>query len=565
MFTKPIIFVSFITIPIVSLFSAPKYILFGWEFGQTKLHELIEKAPYFDTLPIDGIGITPLTGQKDAIGRPMWSRYLMHTGPWQHEDVKPLVEDFRRLTSHKSMKECFFGKFFSSPTNRIAWTDDAVWARIGQNMRVLARLAKEGGVRGFGIDHEDYFRQEQFRHRRSDGDYAKTASLVRKRARQLFSGVFAEHPTAVIITFWLLSQEEIYFGEVDPVVTMRDRGDLWPAFINGIFDVMPPTAKFVDGDEKSYRYRADRGDFERAYVQQRTKAIRLVAPENRQKYMTLASMAFSVYLDMYLANEGDEWYQPPLNGSQLERLRDNLRGASFASDEYVWFWGQAHCWAKWPEKRRFNGHFKQEDFKRTWEECMNGLIDTIAQVKDPQAYGFKLWEESKKRGALKVMNRNSACLDDARKKKALPSPYAYWQDTYRRDTNGVFRIDSTFGEGDTSSICVEGVSHGSVILPIKGVQSGDWYAVEFSAFGEGVSGDVGWYKNSKWYKASGKVAVVFEDGVAKDSWRKARGVFRVPTGADGFGLIMGVHLMPGEKCHLDNVFVYKLEKEGVEK
>jgi hypothetical protein len=104
-----------------------------------------------------------------------------------------------------------------------------------------------------------------------------------------------------------------------------------------------------------------------------------------------------------------------------------------------------------------------------------------------------------------------------------------------------------------------------VILPVKGVRGGEWYAVEFSAFGDGVCGDVGWYKNNKWFKAAGSVAIVFEDGAAKNSWRKARGVFRVPPGADGFGLIMGVHLMPGEKCHLDNVFVYKLEKEGVEK
>ena len=101
---KPAILSILLFLPIAAVFSAPKYVLFGWEFGQTKLHELVEKAPYFDTLPIDGIGITPLTGQKDAKGQAMWSRYLMHTGPWQYEDVAPLAKDFRRLTAHKSMK-----------------------------------------------------------------------------------------------------------------------------------------------------------------------------------------------------------------------------------------------------------------------------------------------------------------------------------------------------------------------------------------------------------------------------------------------------------------------------
>lgn len=534
-----------------------KYVLFGWEFSQLKLPELIEKAPYFDTLPVDGLGFAPLSGEKDRNGRPMWSRYLMHTGPWRHEDVKHLAAGYRRLTAHRSMKECFF-KSFCAPTNRIAWTDDAEWSRISQNMAVLARLAKEGGIRGLGIDHEDYFRQEQFRRRSSDPAYGELEILVRRRAREVFGAVFREYPSAVLITFWLLSQERMYFGEGDVVALKRDRGDLWPAFVNGIFDVMPPTAKFIDGDEKSYRYRAENGDFTRAYTQQRTRAIGLVAPENRAKYRSQASMAFSVYLDMYIAKEGELWYMPPIDGSRLKRFGANLAAATYASDEYVWFWCQAHCWAKWPAKRRFNGHFRQEDFKRTWEECLPGLHETVAAVKDPVAYGMRIWNEAEKRGGLKPVNANPECRADGR--PGLPRPYAKWQDTYRRDTNGVFRLDTEFGEGDSSSICVTGVSSGTVILPVKGVKPGEWYGVEFSAYGEGVCGDVGWYANNKWYRAPDSVPVVFGSPEVKGKWRRARGVFRVPDGADGFGLVMGVHLMPGESCWIDNVRAYRIKE-----
>ena len=54
---------------------AKKYVLFGWEFSQLKIRELQEKAPWFDTLAVDGVGFAPLSGDKDLEGRPMWSRY----------------------------------------------------------------------------------------------------------------------------------------------------------------------------------------------------------------------------------------------------------------------------------------------------------------------------------------------------------------------------------------------------------------------------------------------------------------------------------------------------------
>ena len=58
---------------------AKKYVLFGWEFSQLKIRELQEKAPWFDTLAVDGVGFAPLSGDKDLEGRPMWSRYLIQS------------------------------------------------------------------------------------------------------------------------------------------------------------------------------------------------------------------------------------------------------------------------------------------------------------------------------------------------------------------------------------------------------------------------------------------------------------------------------------------------------
>ena len=80
---------------------------------------------------------------------------------------------------------------------------------------------------------------------------------------------------------------------------MKAKGDLWPAFANGILDVMPWTAKIVEGDETGYRYESKFNWFYFARNLQRNCALRLVAPEHRDKYRARTSTSFPVYLDAY--------------------------------------------------------------------------------------------------------------------------------------------------------------------------------------------------------------------------------------------------------------------------
>ena len=76
-----------------------------------------------------------------------------------------------------------------------------------------------------------------------------------------------------------------YFTSDTPCADVRAQGDLWPAFINGLMDALPPGARLVDGNEHAYRYEAERGDFFKSATVQRARALSLIAPENRAKYL----------------------------------------------------------------------------------------------------------------------------------------------------------------------------------------------------------------------------------------------------------------------------------------
>ena len=72
----------------------------------------------------------------------------------------------------------------------------------------------------------------------------------------------------------------------------RDDGLLWPAFLNGILDVLPPTAMLVDGEEDAYKFEASRHDFLGSYTRIMNWDLPLVEKENRTKYLSQVSPSF---------------------------------------------------------------------------------------------------------------------------------------------------------------------------------------------------------------------------------------------------------------------------------
>lgn len=519
--------------------AATKVIAFGWEFSGKSVRDLPAVADSLDRAPIDGIGV--YLNEPQADGTKLSTHNIMYA-EWRRETLVPLVSVARSLTAHRSMRECFIGTL-RAPHRRIDWRDDDAWARIASNMAIAAWFAREGGFRGISMDPEDYHRAAQFRSRPGDPPYDELVEMARSRGREVFSGVFREFPNVTILSFWLLSLDQRSFGEGDLAADVRERGDLWPAFVDGIFDVLPPTARLIDGDEFSYWFDSDRGDYYRAANAIHRRLPALLSPGNRAKYAAQLGVAFGTYLDMYTDPEGRHWWDDRRPGCRDSlHIERKLAQAAGAGDGYVWFWGEKNCWGDWGEQ---GPNPARGISPERWSEALPGLEGAILAVKDPEAYAAH---------RLSSALPGTAAMD--------LSSFTPWQHDKAR--KGRLWLDDTFGDGDDVSLAAEGCEDGAYSYIVgTPLQAGDRLLVRASMHGEGGYALFCWRRTPEKWDWTRLAPVVLRFGEPDASgWRRAEAVVRVPESAVGAGLILGVRQLPGQVCHFDNVKIVPLALGG---
>ena len=528
-----------------------KILAFAWEFSGKSVRDLPVVVDSLDATPIDGIGV--YLNEPQADGTKLSTHNVMHEA-WWRETLEPLVPLARELTAHRSMRESFIGTF-RAPHKRIDWRDDDAWARIASNMEIAAWFAREGGFRGLSMDPEDYHRAAQFRRLPDDPPYDTLVEKARERGREVFSGVFREFPDVTILSFWLLSLDQRSFGVGDLAADTRARGDLWPAFVDGIFDVLPPSARIFDGDEFSYWFDSDRGDYYRAANAIHLRLPALLSPGNRAKYAAQVGVAFGTYLDMYTDPEGRHWWdgkKPACRDSlHIER---KLAQAAEAGDGYVWFWGEKNCWGDWGEE---GPNPARGISPKRWREVLPGLEDAVLAVKDSAAYAAKREAELRAEGRWIPLYPNPECSPSA--EGGIPKPYTPWQ--HDKGRKGRLWLDTAFGEGDDFSLAAEGCEDGAYSCIIdKPLQAGDRLLVRASMHGEDGYALFCWRRTTdKWdWTRLAPVVLHFAEPDAA-GWCRAEAVVRVPETAAGCGLILGVHQLPGQTCHFDNVAVFALD------
>ena len=469
---------------------------FGWEFRQLTVRQLIGAADEFAKLPIDGVELH--LKAKNAAGEPMGSKTIMEGSVWTKSDWAPTLAELKELAAKRPFRSSFIDSL-RAPLKRLDWRDDAAWTKVADNMRVAAWLAHEAGLPGLAVDPEDYSKCRQYFRLSSDAPYAELVGQVRRRGAEVFRGVFEEYPDITLLSYWLLSFQSNYSGNVDPLAAARDRGDLWPAFVNGILDVLPPTARIVDGDENAYGYEGD--DFVRASVFRQERAIAFVAPENRDKYRTQVETAFGQYLDNYTNDETNRYYKGPTDGSRLRHLIDNYVLARSAARTYVWFWGEKFTWLKWANGIRFGRNMLVD----TWESRLPGLAAALAAAADPCAF------------YRRQMDATPSFLP---LKDGLPESRSTWQ--LEKGPQGVFSQES--GE-----LRLKGMARGCYSLTVGAISAGKTYGVSCEAKGPGVSLVL------RWKKADGKWVPVSEygafDGDDPTVWRCGFAFARAPADA----------------------------------
>lgn len=544
-----------------------KFIGHGWDLMMVSPEEILDHADAFDATGLDGIAVA-LRGKEP--GEKVWrySHSRIHSDkPWPRELVAQHIAPLKKFKEHRGLKDSML-IFWMSPRKRMDWRDDAAWERFAGNVATLAWVGRESGLHGYILDSEDYGKQKQFylNGDMDNMDYDTACAVARRRGAQVFSALFREHPDATLLSFWFLSEGEAYYVNArHPVREARKRGDLWPSFVNGLLDVLPPKAKFVDGNEHAYGCKADTKGFYVKSYNQSQGLLGLVAPENRMKFQTQLSVGFGQYLDMYVNGPENRWYVGPAeDGSRLTAFERNLEQAAQVSTEYVWIYGEKHCWVDW-KKTRKNEVWRTKCFldafatpTPTWEKCLPGLADALRALRDPDAFREQKLAEMKAAGTLVELCKDSACrggegLKEGFNPRKLPIGFHNYRSP--ESTNLVCGIDTTVGEGDSFSVAIRGGPFGNVSCGTA-VKQDEIYALAVSVKSPKAAAEACWCIEGQWKWVQAPQMDFGEPNA--DGWRRGSLTVRIPKGATRLGLFASAKLKDGEMAWFDNFSIVKL-------
>ena len=530
-------------------YATRKFVAFGWEMqGELTPEKLKANQPELAKTGLSGVGIyLPKIVSASDSSKQLCS-VMGDTFLWRKEDFGDRTARYRDVLKLPGLTDSFVKTFFHHPTNRLDWADDATWRRIAHNMRIAAWFAKESGFVGLCVDHEDYKHARQFTLQPGDGPYAAAAERARRRARELFKGVFEEFPDVTLLFYWFFTADRTYFSTPDALALAEVRGDLWPAFANGILDVAPLTAKIVDGNEQAYEYVSGKGDFARSSVVQRDHVIALAYPENRDKYRALLRVGFGLYMDMYVNPRGSRWYFGPAENTRLCPFDRNATAAAAAASEYVWLWGEKRPWIAW--KPDFPAWLAKDG---TWTEKLPGLPDVLSAITDPEAYVERKCAELEAKKALHNLLWNGDVKPNIKdlppgftgddKGKGMPPPFYFWCNTKLR--HGKAGIDIGGGLAGGNALRLEGVESGCVMyhVPDNVKREGDMLAFEVKVKG----------------RAHIRLAKRFiAVGGDPAQWRRFRGLIRIGEGNPNTVVNLCVNQAEGESTWFADVRMYRV-------
>jgi hypothetical protein len=360
-----------------------------------RLEDYERKAKDIAALGIDGIAFTAWYAWPDD-GRVRKLSDPLHARSGESTPISIRKADFsrsRRVIS-KIMKEGCLPKsklrIGLTSKNRIDWRDDRAWEMAADNLRFLAEFAYETGLAGIIFDEEDYSKGKQFFAVKGDPPPAELADLVRRRGRQVFEAVFRGYPDLRFSCSWLFSTIQKWHAWVTPefgtdqAAATESSGELWGYFMNGAIDAMPPESTIVEGnEERGYHGNANRSEFTTAAWRTSRGSLAQVAPENRKKFLSQLSISFGQYLDSYINPSTSEYYFPPLGGSSLKRLHENLQRVINVADDYVWLYGERGTYVNWERDLSKPPGVDTERcyYRKTWEEQLPGFSRMLKIVK----------------------------------------------------------------------------------------------------------------------------------------------------------------------------------------
>ena len=537
----------------VSNTSPKKLIQIGWDQPTTEyLRDNWQKLD--ESAPFDGLTMEVRFSDK---GQNYNEYSTMTPQKWNREALQAPLKNLQ-ATHFKKLTSNFIR--VNSPLGHLDWYDDAAWDAAISNVADLAWLAKKATnahIKGFSFDTETY-NARQYQWRPDSGhSFAETSAQARKRGAQMMKAVTAEYPDITIWALWLFSKTQMA-GDVNAQLPLEDYG-LWPAFVNGWLDALPPQAKLVDGMEEAY-YFTNLQDFAEIYATLRnvnSPLLRdLLAPENRVKYQTQVSIAFGIYLDSFLSDSSQ--------AAGLERLRQTLTTALNVSDEYVWLYNEQVKW--WPIGADIlpdwgpNGKFtKAADARpgkgRLAEEAFPGINEDVNLARDPRGTAQQMIAST--RDLPNVLLNGSFAQGEAGK---LPPSWAEWQ---KSDSHGTMERDAGVSQDQQDgSVLLSNIGGGALYQFIT-VQPGQLYAISGWAKRQGKGNAtvrIRWSTPQIVYNNIDKDVIIVPSGSPQNGWQRFYDVVQVPLGSQAMAILLGAANQPGaqDKVWYDNITITKL-------
>ncbi|MCL2743174.1 MAG: hypothetical protein FWE67_04915 [Planctomycetaceae bacterium] len=516
-----------------------KLIQLGWDIPDTAYlkehHEEMQQ-----TTPFDGVMVSLETTAPD--GKKYGSRGVMNADPWDPAWFVTAIDDLKacRWTTFTDN----FILFNFSPGN-LDWDNDKGWENFCGKAAICSQIAKKTGLKGLCIDFEPYGKTV-FKYAAESGkSFDEMKQLVRKRGQQWMKAIAAEYPDMVMFTLFIgyVNIHAGYDSQPDDILKTLHYG-LLPSFFNGMLDAIPPKMEIVDGTEMGY-YLNGIDEFSRLSLALQSiggPAIRLVAPENHEKYIRQMRVGFGFYLDMHTNPEGNQYYRGPKEGgTRLDRLEENLAAALKTTDEYVWIYGEQRYW--W--KPRAGTRVKDEH----WEAALPGMTQTLHFTKSPREAAKLTLGALQKENRIVNLVKNPDFSESIPAKSRVgdtvvdikvPAEWGSWQDK----PLGVFSWED-------GSAKASGVKWGCFLQSFKPVNSGEYYYISIDSKQQGT-GEIG--MRVRWQNAESKYVREAEDkGFAfkkdterlvnhplADGLQRAEGVFRVPEGVAVIQIQAGV-------------------------
>lgn len=498
------------------LAQAPSMIATGWD-SPTPSQFRSELAAFEAWNAFDGTTIAPT--RTLASGRTVDCRNAFINEPWQWADFQAEVADLQAATPTRATENFVF--LYANPGN-IDWFDDAAWENVAEHWRFLARLAKQGKLRGILFDAEPYQPpHSQFRYTAQpsadEHTYDEFADQARRRGQQVMRAVAEEYPDITIMSYRLFCDmiPTIESGDVRQSNQTHTYG-LLPSFVDGWLDVAPETIQICEGDEDAYRFNSE-AEFNLAFTTLKLQAPRFISPENREKFRQMFTVGHGLYLDAHVNPPESSWHIDRSGSTSARRLQANTTAAMAAADGYVWLYGERARW--WPGGKQS---------RPTWEEAMPGAVQALRLAGDPLGVATE---------RLKSVDRGESLLSNGDMEDVtadgLPANWWTWQ---QEDSHGKFAHQA-------SQATANGVRNGVMGQTID-VHPGEGYLVstQLRSSGRGfVCLTIGWKSaEGAWIaKYPHQRFAATSASTAKD-WETAVGLVQVPEGAGKLVFMLSV-------------------------